>query len=1066
MDNVIIKFEEQGLENILDGLVKLGTVDAKEAEQFKASNAAFKEKQALVNSAVTTQTKLSTETTKATKSMDDLAKAAASAAKNIVSGATNEAIKGTTTLTDQATASTKKYADSLLGLKQQVKDLQAEAIKAGEFTPLGQDFLKQAGEIKLQITEIVDATKHFGSKTEVFSGITEGLRGVGAGFEVAQGAQALFGTGNKNLEEQLVKIQGTMALVNGLTEIQRALQKDSAVVLGVQNLLKKVGITLTTESNVAEGTGVVTKTRSITVQAIENGLTSTSVVVRGAATAAQWLLNNAMLAFPLIAIIAGLVAVAGLMGAFSDGTEEATKSQIALTEAELENLKSMESLDAFVNQLSKDRQTLLQQELDLLKVQRASTDDIRAKELELAKERERNAQYQAGFHAQEIYDIEKNKLAIQGQIDKVNALKAAQAANGGKGNEDEITLAENQLELTKGLLKEGVDAKAEADAAKLNLEIKTTEAINQVVNEKLEFERITIDAKLRFAQEGSQKELSLQIAKAKNEYDIAIANKKNKNDSEADIEAAYIEKVQQLNIAHNNKILQDDIALNNAKLVGIQKGSEAELDLKLKNLENQNTIDLSNTKLSNDAKKALTAKYLNEVNVMLHDFNQKKTENELNAEILKNDALLQAEEKGSDDIYQLKAKQLSLQEALEIASIDKNIHGTELGEAKKLQIYSSYLAKKDALELEEETKIIERRSKQESESLSHQQRMADLEMSNVNTELGRRQQLELQAFDNKQKLADVDYKKDIDLLTARGASQKEFDDLKTEYDDAYRENKAAKDNEMAKQEKEMIQATADFIISTYSSVLGIAQQASNQATQTQLSNYDKETAANEQLHNQKKETDADYAKNKAIIDKKIKETKREEAKRNKAFSIAQIIINTAESVMKGYAQAGPFGGTVGAAIALAIGAAELGIAASAPIPEYYKGTENAPPGWAWVGEKGPELMKMKGGEKVKTHADSIKMANESVPSLRNSFYATVDRSPIPSELAKTAMEKFSKQTFHIDYGLLSQMIGKEVGNHLQAMPITYFSFDKNGFRASVKEGNSVTNYLDSRYSSN
>ena len=34
------------------------------------------------------------------------------------------------------------------------------------------------------------------------------------------------------------------------------------------------------------------------------------------------------------------------------------------------------------------------------------------------------------------------------------------------------------------------------------------------------------------------------------------------------------------------------------------------------------------------------------------------------------------------------------------------------------------------------------------------------------------------------------------------------------------------------------------------------------------------------------------------------------------------------------------------------------------VDAYASGTSNAPPGWAWVGEEGPELMRMHGGETV------------------------------------------------------------------------------------------------------
>ena len=34
------------------------------------------------------------------------------------------------------------------------------------------------------------------------------------------------------------------------------------------------------------------------------------------------------------------------------------------------------------------------------------------------------------------------------------------------------------------------------------------------------------------------------------------------------------------------------------------------------------------------------------------------------------------------------------------------------------------------------------------------------------------------------------------------------------------------------------------------------------------------------------------------------------------------------------------------------------------IPGHAEGTNNAPPGWSWVGEAGPELMRMHGGEQI------------------------------------------------------------------------------------------------------
>lgn len=44
---------------------------------------------------------------------------------------------------------------------------------------------------------------------------------------------------------------------------------------------------------------------------------------------------------------------------------------------------------------------------------------------------------------------------------------------------------------------------------------------------------------------------------------------------------------------------------------------------------------------------------------------------------------------------------------------------------------------------------------------------------------------------------------------------------------------------------------------------------------------------------------------------------------------------------------------------------------------FASGTENAPPGWAWVGERGPELMRMRGGETIRNHDASRAMSGGS-----------------------------------------------------------------------------------------
>lgn len=91
------------------------------------------------------------------------------------------------------------------------------------------------------------------------------------------------------------------------------------------------------------------------------------------------------------------------------------------------------------------------------------------------------------------------------------------------------------------------------------------------------------------------------------------------------------------------------------------------------------------------------------------------------------------------------------------------------------------------------------------------------------------------------------------------------------------------------------------------------------------------------------------------IDQEIRKTKERQAKFDKAINIASIIENTAVAAMKTYAEAGFFGGTVGAVIVAALGAAQLAAVLATPIPQFEKGGTMSKSGLMITGEKGTEL---------------------------------------------------------------------------------------------------------------
>ncbi|GAB4000033.1 hypothetical protein GCM10028807_51790 [Spirosoma daeguense] len=85
--------------------------------------------------------------------------------------------------------------------------------------------------------------------------------------------------------------------------------------------------------------------------------------------------------------------------------------------------------------------------------------------------------------------------------------------------------------------------------------------------------------------------------------------------------------------------------------------------------------------------------------------------------------------------------------------------------------------------------------------------------------------------------------------------------------------------------------------------------------------------------------------------------RRQQAVADKAQALFNIVLNTAMGVSKAFSTPYliPY--------IVALGAIQAGVVAAKPIPEFFKGTSDAPEGPAWVGERGYELIESKKGGK-------------------------------------------------------------------------------------------------------
>jgi len=111
--------------------------------------------------------------------------------------------------TDQATGQFKN-------LKQELRSIEGELNKMATAGQTGTDAFKKlqqrAGEVKDQIGDTKAAIKALSSDTFRLDAFAQGAQGIAGGFAAAQGALALFGTENKQVEEAIKKTQGATSV--------------------------------------------------------------------------------------------------------------------------------------------------------------------------------------------------------------------------------------------------------------------------------------------------------------------------------------------------------------------------------------------------------------------------------------------------------------------------------------------------------------------------------------------------------------------------------------------------------------------------------------------------------------------------------------------------------------------------------------------------------------------------------------------------------------------------------------------------------------------------------------
>jgi hypothetical protein len=128
--------------------------------------------------------------------------------------------------------------------KRTVAQLQNLALKVQalgpEFEDMANKIIKSAGQIKDKVSDAGAQIQYFSSDTRRIDAVVSAAHGVAGAFGIAEGAAALFGSKNEELQKTLAKVQGAIALMNGIQAVQNVLQQESAAMTGLNAAAQQV----------------------------------------------------------------------------------------------------------------------------------------------------------------------------------------------------------------------------------------------------------------------------------------------------------------------------------------------------------------------------------------------------------------------------------------------------------------------------------------------------------------------------------------------------------------------------------------------------------------------------------------------------------------------------------------------------------------------------------------------------------------------------------------------------------------------------------------------------------
>lgn len=877
----------------------------------------------------------------------------------------------------------------------------------GHQSEVFQAFKDQVGEGVDSLNDIRDSINLAASDTRQLDRFIGAATAIAGGFSIAQGAAALFGKENEDVQKALLKVQAVMAILNGLQAIQNELKNKDSILRKLSGFLIKEetkglqGQAIAQQANAAatDSAAKATSRFGIALKSIGIGILLTLIPLASSAMGG--------LSFSTKRVDDDLKDLGSTAGEIASNAIKALDDEIKglndslkLTPSTLDKAKKALAL---LREEVKDQQIVIPTNIvglgeakqaikDIISFVKTGSTEIQ-KFIELSDKIQELEFLQRLKNAQQFLDAEfeanKNSLKNIADLDK-------------DANERRLQ------ELMKGFEERKITEQAFAKSSKSSLQKSLSDDL-KIIQANLDLQLSQsggIAGAIKQANDNANKERLLAFRNY-NEKVKGIDNTVLKRQIE-DAERKRKALLNILKIEIEDQIkAQELIANNEAKSFDQRTDALYVAYEKRRELIIAQYLDeLKNTKLSAEERILVEKKYLSDINQLTIDYGIQQTA-----------------------IYQQNTDKVN-----EIISKGQQGRLDKLSEEQALELNALNISFRDGkISIEE----------------YNRQRAAIEQKYSIITLRQEQNNAQAKVLATKEGTAD------------RAAAEKELAEKTLAYSDAVTAKQKQAAQELADLKKQLAAETFDAI----SALQGAQFDKESALVQAQIDEVDKQKAkeieaANATIKNADERAiaiakiEARAQQKKEDLERRQRQIELDRARFEKAANIAQIIGSTAAAIIealktyKGTPQAFAIAATIGT-----IGALNLAKAISAPLPKFELGTDDAPGGLALVSEKRPELLITPDGKMMQT---------PSVPTVMNipkhSIVLPDARAALESGLAVNRHGRLVQQ----DNGDIKE-VGRKIDTLTKVMrnkPVLNMSADQGGLTAIWKYGANTVKYIE------